>query len=71
MGMFAKQPRNRKFDYTPQFYKPEEDEKEKKKKRLGFRRQLKSIRRNKRSPIIWVIISITIILIYFILKGSI
>ncbi|HED08940.1 MAG TPA: hypothetical protein ENI57_12530 [Ignavibacteria bacterium] len=66
-----KQFKNRKFDYTPQFYKPDEDEKEKKKEKLGFRRQLKAIRRNKRNPIIWVIITITIILVYFKLKGII
>jgi len=64
-----KKPRHRIFDYTPQFYKPEEDYTEKKKKKLGFRRQLKTIRKNKRSPMIWVVILILVILVLLKLKG--
>ena len=64
MGMFIKLPRHRIFDYTPQFYKPEEDESKKKKKKLGFRKQIKTIRRRKRSPIIWIILTIVIFLVY-------
>jgi len=69
MSMFMKKPRHRIFDYTPQFYKPEEDDTEKKKKKLGFRRQLKTIRKNKRSPMIWVVILILVILVLLKLKG--
>ena len=64
MGMFIKLPRHRIFDYTPQFYKTEEDESKQKKKKLGFRKQIKTIRRRKRSPIIWIILAIVIFLVY-------
>jgi len=63
MAIFMKKPKHRIFDYTPQFYKPEEDEKEKRKKKLGFKRQLKTIRTKKRNPLIWIIILIILILI--------
>jgi len=69
MSMFMKKPSHRIFDYTPQFYKPEEDETEKKKKQLGFRRQIKTIRAKKRSPMIWIIIAIIIVLVFLKLKG--
>ena len=68
--MFIKKPRHRVFDYTPRFYKPEEDQNERRKKKLGFKRQLKSSRK-KRSPIIWVIFVMAVIYIYFKLSGSI
>jgi len=68
--MFIKKPRHRVFDYTPRFYNPEEDQKEKRKKKLGFKRQLKSGRK-KRSPLIWVIFVVVAIYIYLKLSGSI
>lgn len=63
MRMFMKHHKHRIFDYTPQFYKPKEDETEKRRKKLGFKRQLKAIRKKKRSPIIWIIILIILVLI--------
>jgi ATP/ADP translocase len=63
--MFMKRPRHRVFDYPPRFYKPETDEQERRKRRLGFTRQRKYIRR-KRSPFIWLILIIMVI--YIILK---
>ncbi len=69
MSMFMKKPNHRKFDYTPQFYKPEEDEVEKKKKKLGFRRQLKTIRAKKRNPIIWIILVIILFIIFMKLQS--
>jgi len=36
--MFIKQPRHRIFDYDPRFYKPEVDEKERKKESWDFHR---------------------------------
>jgi hypothetical protein len=66
--MFFKKPSHRIFDYTPRFYKPEEDEKEKKKRKLGFSRQLK-VSRKKRSPIFWLLLVTIAIFIYLKLSG--
>lgn len=67
-SMFMKKPANRVFDYPPRFYKPETDEKEKRKRKLGFTRKAKSYR-NRRSPMIWIILAIIIVLIYLKLSG--
>ena len=66
--MFIKKPRHRIFDYTPRFYRPEDDKDEKLKRKLGFRRQLKT-NRKKRSPIIWMIFVVVAIFIYLKLIG--
>lgn len=66
--MFFKKTTHRIFDYTPRFYKPEDDIDEKRKRKLGFRRQL-TINRKKRNPFIWVILIIIGILIYLKLIG--
>ena len=66
--MFMKKPRHRVFDYLPRFYKPETDENERRKRRLGFTRQQK-INRKKKSPIIWLLFVIAIIYIILKLKG--
>lgn len=66
--MFIKKPRHRVFDYTPRFYKPEEDKTEKRKKKLGFRRQ-SNVKRKKKSPLIWVLLVIIVIYIYLKLTG--
>ena len=63
-AMFMKRPNNRVFDYPPRFYKPEKDEHERKKRRLGFSRKLRANRRKTRSPLIWIILLIIIILVY-------
>jgi ATP/ADP translocase len=68
--MFFKKPPHRIFDYTPRFYKPEEDKDEKRKKRLGFRRQSK-IQRKKRSPFIWLLLVIIAVYIYLKLVGTV
>ena len=68
--MFFKRPRHRVFDYTPRFYKPEEDKDEKRKRKLGFRRQSK-VQQNKRSPFIWLIIIIIAIYVYLKLIGMV
>ena len=66
--MFIKKPTHRIFDYTPRFYKPEDDQKEKRKKKLGFSRQLK-ISRKKRSPAVWLLLVVIAIFIYLKLSG--
>jgi hypothetical protein len=63
--MFMKRPRHRVFDYTPRYYDPDLDPKEREKRRLGFSRNL-SVKRKKRSPVIWIIL--VIIIVYIILK---
>ncbi len=66
--MFFKKTPHRVFDYTPRFYKPEDDKKEKRKRKLGFSRQLQ-INRKKRNPFIWVLLIIVAILVYLKLSG--
>jgi len=66
--MFIKRPKHRIFDYSPRFYNPENDPVEKRKKKLGFKRQLKSIRK-KRSPVIWILFIVVVIYIYLKLSG--
>ena len=68
--MFMKKPNYRKFDYTPQFYKPKEDEEEKRKKKLGFRSERKYIKK-KRTPIYWLLIFIAVLYIYLRFGGYI
>ncbi len=47
--MFMKRPNHRVFDYPARFYKPETDEKEKRKKKLGFSAQRKVDKEEKKS----------------------
>ena len=68
--MFMKKPRHRVFDYTPRFYKPELDEKERIKRKLGFSSQRKKFQRKKGS-IIWVVLILIVIYIYLKLIGSV
>lgn len=60
---FMKRPANRVFDYPPRFYKPEKDETEKRKRKLGFSRKSR-YNRKKANPIIWIIILIIVLLVY-------
>jgi len=66
--MFFKKSPHRIFDYTPRFYKPEEDKDEKRKRKLGFRRQMK-INRKKKSPVIWLLLVIIAVCVYLKLTG--
>lgn len=63
--MLSRKPKHRIFDYTPRFYKPEEDESENRKKKLNFRNARK-LRRKTKSPIIWLLF--ILIIVYFYLK---
>ena len=40
--MFIKKPSYRKFDYAPRYYKPEIDKEEKRKRRLGFKSNIRN-----------------------------
>lgn len=61
--MFMKRPQYRRFDYTPRFYKPELDEEERRKRRLGFRTTRSYIRRKATNPLVWLVLIILLILI--------
>lgn len=65
--MLMKKPRHRVFDYPPRFYKPEKDEQEKRKKRLGFQSYRKFSHR-KKSPVIWIVF--ILLIVYLIVKFS-
>lgn len=67
--MFMKKPRHRVFDYPPRFYKPDEDEQEKRKRRLGFSRSRKHGKKRSTNPIIWLILIALVIWILIKLKG--
>lgn len=67
--MFFKKPRHRVFDYTPRFYKPEDDKDEIRKRRLGFRRQSK-VKRKRTSPMIWAVLIVIVIYVYLRLSGK-
>ncbi len=66
--MFMKRPNHRVFDYTPRYYTPETDEQERKKRKLGFSKQLK-IKRKRGNPIIWILLIIAVILVILKLNG--
>jgi len=66
-----KKPQYRKFDYQPRYYKPEEDEGEKRKRRLGFRTTRKFKSRKFRNPIYWLVIFLIVFYLYLKLKGLI
>lgn len=68
-NMLMKRPRHRVFDYPTRFYKPEDDPKEKQKKKLGFSRTLKH-KRKKRSPVIWIMFLILVIYLYIKFGGN-
>jgi hypothetical protein len=67
--MLMKKPRHRVFDYTPRFYDPKKDEKEKVKERIHFSRDYSKIKKKKRSMIFWIGVIIAIIYIYIKLQG--
>ena len=66
--IFHKKPKNRVFDYEPRFYNPEEDEDERRKRRLKFRYGRVSQRRSK-SPIILLVL-LGIILYFYLRFGG-
>jgi hypothetical protein len=68
--MFMKRPRHRVFDYPTRFYKQEIDEQERRKRRLGFKRERKHISR-KRNSLIWLLFILAVVFIILKLQGSI
>ena len=68
--MFIKKPSHRKFEYQPKHYKPQLDEEEKRKRRLGF----SSAYRNKTSskkPYVYIIMVAIIFYIFLKYNGLI
>lgn len=57
--LFIKKPKNKKFDYSPRYYRPELDEEERKKRKLNFRSELK-VKKGK-SPLFYLVFLILVI----------
>lgn len=66
--MLMKRPQHRVFDYPPRFYKPEEDEQERRKRRLGFS-QMRKYNKRQRNPIIWIVFIIIVTIVIVRLSG--
>ncbi len=64
--MLMKRPKNRKFEYIPRFYNPENDIDERRKRKLGFRNYRKYQKRGASSIIIWAVV--ILIILWFIIK---
>jgi len=66
--MFIRKPKAKQFEYTPRYYKPEEDLEERKKRRLGFRASRNAKRRG-RNPLIWLLFIVVVVYIYLRFSG--
>ena len=60
-----KKPTYRKFDYEPRFYKPDKDPDERRKRRLGFR---SNIKRQQSRKIPWPLIIMLAVILFMFLK---
>lgn len=73
--MFMKKPRHRVFDYTPQYYDPETDEelkeKERRKRRLGFRSAKTRHKIKTRNPLYYILLFALLLYLYLVLSGTI
>ncbi len=63
--MFFKKIKPRNFDYKPRFYNPDKDEEETRKRKLGFR---SNIKRSKRKGSLIYFLIIFIIVLYLFLR---
>jgi hypothetical protein len=63
--MLMKKPSHRVFDFPTRFYIPEQDDKERKKRKLGFSKQIRH-RKKTKSPIIWILF--ILVVLFFIIK---
>lgn len=61
--MLFKKPKHRVFDYQPRYYKPEEDASERRKRKLGFKNNL---RRQRKSGSFLFLLIFLILIIYVI-----
>lgn len=63
--MLMRKPKNKKFEYTPRFYKPELDEENNKK--INFRANTSFTRRKNTMVMVFILL----ILIYFLIRLSV
>lgn len=63
--MFMKRPTYRKFDYEPRYYKPDQDPSERRRRRLGFR---SNVKRRVNSKIPWLFIIMLAVILFMFLK---
>jgi hypothetical protein len=62
--MLMKRPRHRIFDYPFRHYKPEEDEQERRKRKLGFTSYRKYTRK-KKNPVLWLVFILAVLFIIY------
>lgn len=68
--MFFKKYKHRGFDYLPRYYNPDKDIDEKRKKKIGFTRQLK-FKKSRRNPVQWLILLLIVLYLYLKFSGLI
>lgn len=66
--LFLKRPKYREFDYQPRYYTPEEDQVEKRKKRLKFRYN-RTVKKKGGKMYTYLVLFVAIIIFYFWLNG--
>ena len=62
--MLFKKPKHRVFDYQPRYYKPEEDASERRKRKLGFKNNLRSQKKSSSFLILLILLILVIYVIY-------
>ncbi len=67
--LYVKRPKHKSFDYQPRFYKPEEDEREKRKKKLKFR-YVRSTSHKRKVPYFWIVLLIIVAFFYYKFGGN-
>lgn len=68
MIMFFKKPRHRIYEYIPRFYKPESDPNERRKRKLGFKRQL-GINKSKKNSFRLIALILVVLYLYLWMSG--
>ena len=69
--MFIKKPKYRKFEYQPRHYKPQLDDEEKRKRKLGFRSNYRNKTTSKKRPVIYIVMLFIILYIFLKYNGLI
>jgi len=69
--MFMRKPSYRSFDYTPRFYKPEDDEENRRRWRLSVKLNSQRKQRRQRPVILYLGILALVIYMYLALSGVI
>jgi hypothetical protein len=66
--MFFRKPEYRRFEYSPRFYRPQEDRVELLKAQMRLQRDRS--RRKRKSPLIWALLIVLLFYAYLYLSGS-